>query len=300
MKQKYEFTTFDWSRCGEAVFASGKRVLPQPGAFVSSNWHEEIEIKYFRSGTTAVECNSRIYTAVAGDLVVMNPYQAHSFSYLSGEPVYDMLIFPPQLLLREETSDPGGEFLRPFSEHRIRFCCHIPGDTRFGHIFDSLTDTQTHPSPASRLLRHALVLELMAILFSDYIGEVAGEGDAAYGVKYGSLILPAIEYIRRHYKEPIRLEQLAAECGVTVSYFCAAFKRVTGKTAIAFLNAYRAEQASLLLENTNLTTEQIAAATGFPDVSYFYRCFRTHRGMTPRQVREGILKEKAGTKNPTP
>ena len=286
MEKQYTFELFDWSDRGtQVLFKSAIPVAPRPGTFVALNWHEPVEIKYFRSGATAIECNSHIYTATAGDVTIMNSYQPHSFSYISGESVYDALHFSPQFLLCEEALDPSGTLLRPFSEHRVRFRNHIQGDARFSRLFDDLASVEKSGSPVAPLFKHALFLELIAILFSDYVEEISEAGDVAYGIRFGNLVLPAIENIRQHYRDPIRLETLAAACGVAVSYFCPMFKRVTGTSAIAFLNTYRVSQASLLLETTDLSTEEIALRTGFTDVGYFYRCFRAHRGMTPRQAR---------------
>ena len=93
----------------------------------------------------------------------------------------------------------------------------------------------------------------------------------------------AIEYITYHYKEPILLEDLARVAALSPQYFCKYFHAVTGKTPIAYLNYYRVERACFLLEQKNNTVTEVALECGFNDVSYFIRCFKKHKGITPYQ-----------------
>ena len=102
----------------------------------------------------------------------------------------------------------------------------------------------------------------------------------------------AIEYITYHYKEPILLEDLARVATLSPQYFCKYFHVVTGKTPVAYLNYYRVERACFLLEQKKHTVTEVAMECGFNDVSYFIRCFKKHKGVTPYQyikrIRENV------------
>lgn len=93
----------------------------------------------------------------------------------------------------------------------------------------------------------------------------------------------AIEYITYHYKEPILLDDLARVAALSPKYFCKYFHVVTGKTPIAYLNYYRVERACFLLEQRGSTVTEVAMECGFNDVSYFIRCFKKQKGITPYQ-----------------
>lgn len=93
----------------------------------------------------------------------------------------------------------------------------------------------------------------------------------------------AIEYITYHYKEPILLEDLARVAALSPQYFCKYFHVVTGRTPVAYLNYYRVERACFLLEQKKYTVTEVAMECGFNDVSYFIRCFKKHKGITPYQ-----------------
>lgn len=93
----------------------------------------------------------------------------------------------------------------------------------------------------------------------------------------------AIEYITYHYKEPISLDDLARVDALSSKYFCKYFHVVTGKTPIAYLNYYRVERACFLLEQRGSSVTEVALECGFNDVSYFIRCFKKQKGITPYQ-----------------
>ena len=97
------------------------------------------------------------------------------------------------------------------------------------------------------------------------------------------LINAAIEHIACHYKEPISLDDLARAAALSPKYFCKYFRVVTGKTPIAYLNYYRVERACFLLEQRGSSVTEVALECGFNDVSYFIRCFKKQKGMTPYQ-----------------
>ena len=40
-----------------------------------------------------------------------------------------------------------------------------------------------------------------------------------------------------------------------------------------------------MLENTNMTVEEIARAVGYDSVEYFYRLFKKKTGMTPKEFK---------------
>ena len=50
----------------------------------------------------------------------------------------------------------------------------------------------------------------------------------------------------------------------------------------------RIKRAALLLEDANLSVEEVAEAVGFSDAAYFSRCFKKARGVSPRAYRQSL------------
>lgn len=64
-------------------------------------------------------------------------------------------------------------------------------------------------------------------------------------------------------------------------YFCRIFRTVIHRTPIDYLNYYRIEKACYLLETEDLSITEVAYHCGFNDSSYFIRCFKKYKQITP-------------------
>ena len=90
----------------------------------------------------------------------------------------------------------------------------------------------------------------------------------------------AIAYIDEHYAENISLSYLANAAFMSESYFCVMFKRQTGTNVVNYINSVRIKNAKILLRTTHMSTNDIAVATGFQNVRYFYKKFKEFTGYT--------------------
>ncbi|MFZ6045992.1 helix-turn-helix domain-containing protein [Pseudomonas sp. CR3202] len=95
----------------------------------------------------------------------------------------------------------------------------------------------------------------------------------------------ALNYMERHYSEPMRLQDVAGSCQMGIYEFSRTFKRAFGLTFRDYLCRYRLERALELLINPRVTVTEVACAVGLPNVSHFTRTFRRHVGITPSQFR---------------
>jgi AraC-like DNA-binding protein/ligand-binding sensor protein len=95
----------------------------------------------------------------------------------------------------------------------------------------------------------------------------------------------AIAHIARHYAEPLTLETVAAEAGLSPAYFSTLFKQVSGVSFRAYLNQVRVEESKRLLAATDYPLVDIAMAMGFTDQSYYSKVFKRYTGLTPKQYR---------------
>src|SRR5262249_11515593 len=77
----------------------------------------------------------------------------------------------------------------------------------------------------------------------------------------------------------------ARHAGMTPAAFSRWFKRATGRTFVAHLREIRVAAACRLLIESERGITEIAHAAGFANLSYFNRCFRRLRGVTPRAYR---------------
>lgn len=100
----------------------------------------------------------------------------------------------------------------------------------------------------------------------------------------------AAEYIRNHYFEPIRVQDIADYLGINRSYLYTLFTEQLGTPPQTYLTNYRLSRGAELLSGTAYSIESIALSCGYPDPQLFSRLFKKHYGRTPTAYR----KEEAG------
>jgi two-component system response regulator YesN len=94
-----------------------------------------------------------------------------------------------------------------------------------------------------------------------------------------------IQYMLEHFKENIKIADLAKLVSINVDYLSTVFGKKTGLTPIAYLQNIRIEQAKRLLLHSKLNVEAIAFQTGFADDAYFIKVFKRMVGQTPNSFR---------------
>lgn len=100
------------------------------------------------------------------------------------------------------------------------------------------------------------------------------------------------EYINHHYKEEIRLEDLANIIGMTPVALSRFFKLRTGKTVSDYIIDIRLGHASRLLVDTTNTIAEICYDCGFNNLSNFNRIFKKRKDCSPKEFRENFRKTK--------
>lgn len=86
------------------------------------------------------------------------------------------------------------------------------------------------------------------------------------------------------YAEQISLGDLSRRFGYAEDYIIRIFKKQYGITPHRYQIQLRMEHARWLLENTDLTAQEVADAVGYHDFSAFYRSFRAHCGISPSEL----------------
>ena len=98
----------------------------------------------------------------------------------------------------------------------------------------------------------------------------------------GNYLAKIMDFIDKNYTKQITLEEIAKECGVSVSKLCYDFKTTYGITVFSHVINLRLNYArSYLLYASELRVKDVAAASGFEDVSYFCKAYKNKYGVSP-------------------
>ncbi len=93
-------------------------------------------------------------------------------------------------------------------------------------------------------------------------------------------------YIRAHLHETITVRKLCRETHLSTSVLYKRFHAHFGCTLNDYINLKRVEEARGLLENTDLSVEEISERVGFSGASYFSRIFKQKMGVSPIRFRK--------------
>ncbi|BCX48903.1 transcriptional regulator [Haloferula helveola] len=95
-----------------------------------------------------------------------------------------------------------------------------------------------------------------------------------------------VDFIHRHYDEPLRLPQLAEMAGLSVYQFDQRIRSLFHLTAGQYLVKVRIDAACEQLASTKEPVAQIALACGYSDQSAFSRQFKQAVGVSPLAYRK--------------
>ncbi len=137
------------------------------------------------------------------------------------------------------------------------------------------------------------------IIYRLLIGEQGGRlCHLALSGGYISHIARAVERLRQNFDQPLRIEQIARELGMSVSGFHHHFKAVTALSPLQFQKRLRLLEARRLMLGEDLDAASSAYRVGYNDASHFNREYKSLFGLSPmrdvQQLREAA-QESAGS-----
>lgn len=99
-------------------------------------------------------------------------------------------------------------------------------------------------------------------------------------------IIRSMEYIRSHYDEPLKRNELAESASLSINHFSFLFKQYSGYSPMQYITRVRLDNAKHMLRNSSLPISEIAQKVGFQDPLYFARVFAKETGFSPRAYRK--------------
>ena len=96
-------------------------------------------------------------------------------------------------------------------------------------------------------------------------------------------IARAIRWLKDHFADPLRIESLADQVGMSISAFHQHFKNVTAMTPLQYQKRMRLQEARNLMLSEKLEAAEAAFRVGYESPSQFSREYRRLFGAPPRQ-----------------
>jgi len=254
------------------------------------HYHPELQLKYIVKGTGDLFVSDTIRSFEPGNLFLVGSNQSHVFKsdakYFEGN---EKLISRSVSVFFQESSL-GEGFFNIEEMSAIRRLIERAGR---GILFGSKISYKTGPRITNLLNVSGFdrFLEILSIL-----NDLAQSDDFEYlatmksseplSDKENEKVNDVINFIFSHYKEDLKLEDVARIANYSQAAFCMFFKQRTRKTFTEFLNEVRVSKACKMLKDSDLNISEICYESGFNNVSNFNRQFKKLTKYSPSDYRK--------------
>ena len=236
---------------------------------VDIHWHEFYEIEILLSGSGVYTIDGIDYKIEKGTLFFMSPSSFHNIKFSENTKLIN-LMFTPDIC-------------------DLDFLCGL---------FDSSPHISLNLSETDLNYIHTLAKDMLTIHSAKYLKTtlncILGKIQSLYSKNSASVtnekMQYAILYIQNHFKENLRLDDLAREINYTPNYFSNKFKKYVGVTFKNYISDLRFSMAKNMLEKTDLSVTEICYYCGFSDFTNFMVSFKKRYDVTPKKYRDNSRK----------
>lgn len=251
------------------------------------HWHTSIEIFAVLEGELLFYINNEKYPLHAGELLIVNANEIHSVNALKENKTAVIQIplrqfenyFTAQQFIRFE----GGIHRETDSEN--------PSDRRLISLVQRLYNVYTERRNGYDFRTISLYYELLYLMVTQYRVTEVEEKELRHN-RHLSSLSRITTYMREHYREDLKLSDLAETFGYSDAYLSRIFREYAKVNFKTYLQDIRMAYACRDLLNTDHTIGQIAMDNGFCSSRGFAKDFKKRYGILPSQIERRGKSEK--------
>lgn len=241
--------------------------------------HDFLELYLFLDGSVTYYIEDQVYDLCPGDLLIIPPGRMHRPVIANERAAYERMVLWVEFDYIARIDSAAGELqaaLRGIGANGYRV--PLRGDDL---IF------------AASLFRRIVKMERGGVFTSSAIRLYLKDAFEAYSLvekeaRGETAVIPqVIRYLTEHFREPLRLDDLAARFFISKSYLNRHFKAYTNATVYAYLMALRITHARRMLRE-GATAAEAGRECGFSDYSTFYKAFKAQTGITPQEFKARV------------
>lgn len=259
--------------------------------------HTFVEIVYIISGRAKHVLGDNTYWVQKGDVVVINPNEAHAFLEDKDCPetflAYDLMFTPDfidrQCLQGDDFSALADSFLflSLFPEdHAISSKLYLIPQCSYDlySMFDKVYFEYNRVDIGYLNLIRIYVAEIIILL----LRRIHELEQSSLTASQKALVKEVMGYIQDNYNIPIRTSEIASNLFFNRNYISKLFRKETGRSIHEFVREIRMHEARKLLSTTRIPVAEIARKCGFQDLKTFYQFFKKYTGVTPKNYRDSV------------
>lgn len=247
--------------------------------------HDFYELYIHYGGAKFYSVNNAVYPLKPDQLIVIPPFCMHGLLGESTPKDYErafVYMMPStlrtcgggfidleQFMLKYVQS---GNYLFQLSHEDAMTCKHL--------LQEAAKNLQS-TSPIVRYDNYVKVITFLSIICNT----MSRSEVLAKPVVVNEVIHDVLSYINDHFTLPLKLEGLARQFGVSISFLSHEFVKFTGRSVYDYILHRRVMQAKSLI-NSACPLNEVAYQCGFNDYSSFLRIFSKMAGMSPSAYRK--------------
>jgi AraC-like DNA-binding protein/mannose-6-phosphate isomerase-like protein (cupin superfamily) len=233
----------------------------------------------------------------AGDAFVINGDTRHGFAETHKLKLCNLMFDPRQFLsdqpeLRRLMGYHALFDLQPRSRHpdQFRERLHLgPGDlARVQQLVAAMQDETIGQEQGWQIVVRSLFLQAVTLLSRCYAKQQTHQATPL------TRLATAVAHAQTHFREPLRIEELARLAHLSTSQFQRTFKRAYNTTVVKFITRLRVHEACELLKNPNYDITRTALACGFNSPAFFSTQFKQLMGESPSVYRRRVRAAQPG------
>lgn len=234
--------------------------------------HDYYHLFVVRQGPLDFPVGERTYTLDAGECVIAKPGVPHGLSdaQIPMGRCYEVkfTVAAPRLeVLMAALPD------------------HFPKDDFVACMVQELVRESTRQEPSTPAFVSGYMTSLIQYLYRHYGDKERSETSVIDTVGYSRVSREIIQYLERNYDRDVPLQEIADAVGFNKNYICSVFKRDSGMTIGNCQTIIRIHKAAELISFSDMSLNQVAASTGFTNLSHFNRIFKKVVRIPPGQYR---------------
>lgn len=259
---------------------------------VHSHWHYFVEILFCSQGEATVLYNDQVHCLKQNEMIFIPPQTIHAISLGPDKNSFEIIgikfnlnkiILPgdylPNIHMFFQNSTNRNLLRLHFFQNDFKL---IELKSFFDICLQEVTEKKYGYDSYVYSYLATLITKLLRIWHDDHPAinyDVLRSASGEYSIQ------EIQKYIDEHCHQKINVQELAAKCNMSYSYFAKQFKYYFGQSCKQYIEFMRLAQAENLLMYTELDLNYIAEETGFADCSHFIRSFKRKYGITPKQFR---------------
>jgi len=275
------------------VFKPGPKVLPktmgEEYVFTKYHFHDGIEILRIIKGEATAVINNRTYAVKSGDVLIINPYEAHGLYLNSSDATFyrSCVIFKPQDIF------PSGKGGTLFDGLRaLRFNNYVESGGKDGVLARKL-DRIVEIAERGGVARSVEEISALTEFYSVAIAEGAvtdSDNSTPYRREFVTRIT---DHVSEILPDKITTGDAAEFCKYSIEHFCRLFKECFGETFKDYVTSCRIKLAKDRIDEGKIySVSELALTVGFGSTNHFTAMFTRHLGVTPSEY----IKRKRGNK----